>query len=65
MSNPTPEEAMDQALTAMGIRDPFAKIAIANLMKDLEENKEKRGPEYDQILMRIGALASKELGFPW
>jgi hypothetical protein len=60
----TPEEAMDQAISVMGIKDPFAKIVVASLMRDLEQYGDKMpapGSEHERKVMELGAIVWKEI----
>jgi hypothetical protein len=60
----TPEEAMEQMLTLMGIRDPFARIAVTDLMRDLDKYGNKMpepGSEHEKKLMELGAIAWSEI----
>lgn len=60
----TPEEAMEQTLTIMGIKSPFARIAVTDLMRDLEQYKGAMpapGSEHERKLMELGAIAFEEI----
>ena len=60
----TPEEAMDQTLSLMGIKDPFAKIVVSDLMRDLEQYGNKMpapGSEHERKVMELGAIVWEEI----
>ena len=56
--------AFDRALAVLGIKEPFVRIAIADLMRDVElgDGLPAPGSPDEERLIEIGALVSKELG---